>query len=89
MDGKFLGLVLSASATTFGGTWWYLNRPPSIEDNHIAAEPPIVTAKGETLSFKDCGEVIAKGYAPLVAGRPGYTPELDRDGDGIACPPTS
>ena len=90
MDGKFIALLLTVSVTAFGGTWWYINRPPPVlEQDHIKAAPPIVTAKGEKLSFKDCSEVNAKGYAPLLAGSPGYTPELDHDGDGIACPPTS
>ncbi|HTQ16173.1 excalibur calcium-binding domain-containing protein, partial [Mycobacterium sp.] len=27
----------------------------------------------------------AAGAAPIRRGQPGYRPELDRDGDGIAC----
>jgi hypothetical protein len=35
--------------------------------------------------YKDCAEVRAAGKAPLYRGDPGYTPELDRNGDGVAC----
>ena len=89
MDGKFLAFLAFAMATAFGGTWWYINREPSPDAPSRAVSPPLVTAKGEVVSFKDCDEVRAKGYAPLMAGRPGYTIDLDPDGDGIACPPTS
>lgn len=35
--------------------------------------------------YKNCDEARAAGAAPLIAGEPGYRPELDRDGDGVAC----
>jgi hypothetical protein len=35
--------------------------------------------------YRDCAEVRAAGQAPLYRGDPGYTPELDRNGDGVAC----
>ncbi|QNN65336.1 excalibur calcium-binding domain-containing protein [Sphingomonas rhizophila] len=87
MDLRFIALVLVASATTFGGTWWYLNRTPETERSPTADPPPLVSQSGEVLDFKDCGEVVAAGKAPLLAGRPGYKAEFDHDGDGIACPP--
>jgi hypothetical protein len=34
-----------------------------------------------------CDAARAAGAAPILAGQPGYRPELDRDGDGIACEP--
>lgn len=35
--------------------------------------------------YASCKEAKAAGVAPLYKGDPGYRPELDRDGDGIAC----
>lgn len=35
--------------------------------------------------FRDCAAAHAAGAAPLRRGDPGYRPELDRDGDGVAC----
>ena len=43
------------------------------------------TTPTDTPTYKDCAEVRAAGKAPLYRGDPGYTPELDRNGDGIAC----
>lgn len=35
--------------------------------------------------YRNCGEARAAGAAPLHRGDPGYSPRLDRDGDGLAC----
>ncbi|MGW4479059.1 GmrSD restriction endonuclease domain-containing protein [Rhodococcus triatomae] len=35
--------------------------------------------------FAHCADARAAGAAPLYAGRPGYRPEMDGDGDGVAC----
>lgn len=35
--------------------------------------------------YADCAAVIAAGEAPLLSTEPGFRPELDSDGDGIAC----
>lgn len=37
--------------------------------------------------FRNCSHARAAGAAPLFRGRPGYRPEMDRDGDGVACEP--
>lgn len=37
--------------------------------------------------YSGCNAVRAAGAAPLHAGEPGYRPEMDGDGDGIACEP--
>lgn len=36
--------------------------------------------------FRNCDEVRAAGRAPIFRGEPGFTPALDPDGDGFACP---
>lgn len=40
-----------------------------------------------TTYFRNCKEAWAAGAAPLHRGQPGYRPEMDGDGDGIACEP--
>ena len=35
--------------------------------------------------YEDCAAARAAGAAPLRRGDPGYSSDLDRDGDGIAC----
>lgn len=37
--------------------------------------------------FRNCADARAAGAAPLHRGHPGYRPEMDGDGDGIACEP--
>lgn len=37
--------------------------------------------------FRGCNEARAAGAAPIYRGQPGYRPEMDGDGDGIACEP--
>lgn len=37
--------------------------------------------------FGSCAAARAAGAAPMRRGDPGYSPRLDRDGDGIACEP--
>lgn len=36
-------------------------------------------------AYANCDQAIAAGAAPVLAGRPGYGPHLDRDLDGIGC----
>ncbi|ATL66244.1 excalibur calcium-binding domain-containing protein [Nocardia terpenica] len=36
--------------------------------------------------YKDCDAARAAGVAPLFRGQPGYSPHLDPDGTGMACP---
>lgn len=35
--------------------------------------------------FRNCDEARAAGFTDMRSGEPGYTAELDRDSDGIAC----
>jgi hypothetical protein len=35
--------------------------------------------------YRNCGQARRAGAAPLHRGEPGYSAELDRDGDGVAC----
>ena len=38
-----------------------------------------------TVKFKSCKVAKAAGYSDMKRGEPGYSSNLDRDGDGIAC----
>ena len=38
-----------------------------------------------TVYFKSCKAAKAAGYSDIKKGEPGYSTNLDRDGDGIAC----
>lgn len=37
--------------------------------------------------YSGCDDARAAGVAPLYEGEPGYRPEMDGDGDGVACEP--
>lgn len=37
--------------------------------------------------YHNCAEARAAGAAPLYRGQAGYRPEMDGDGDGVACEP--
>lgn len=57
---------------------------PAIEAGR--ADPTTVE---QSQYFANCDDARAAGKAPIRAGEPGYRPELDADGDGIACDPHS
>lgn len=41
--------------------------------------------EAESVYYGSCSDVEAAGAAPIYAGDPGYSRDLDRDGDGVAC----
>ncbi len=50
------------------------------------APPPSPAAPSAPTSvYGSCDEVRAAGKAPIRRGDPGFTPSLDRDGDGTGC----
>ena len=88
MDGKFIALIMCASGTAFAGTWLLMSRDPAAAaEAPRTAEVAMVDQAGKVVSFASCEEVRMANQAPLMAGRPGYTRDLDPDADGIACPP--
>jgi hypothetical protein len=46
---------------------------------------PLTRKSGSVVYYPNCASVRAAGAAPILAGEPGYSRRLDRDGDGIAC----
>lgn len=47
-------------------------------------EEPVSGGQG-VVYYKNCGEVIAQGKAPLTQDEPGYRLALDTNKDGVAC----
>jgi hypothetical protein len=43
------------------------------------------SAAGSGVAYANCSEARAAGAAPVRRGDPGYSPRLDRDGDGVGC----
>ena len=62
---------------------------PTVAALPRSAPKPTSTSGGTTspssVYYEDCTAVRAAGAAPLLAGEPGYSRKLDRDGDGAAC----
>ena len=57
----------------------YAPTAPSVLRPREAAEPQT------GVYYSGCREARAAGAAPIYRGQPGYRPEMDGDGDGIAC----
>lgn len=49
------------------------------------APAPVVVAPDTSVTYAKCDDVRAAGKAPIHRGDPGYSGNLDRDGDGIGC----
>ena len=79
MTRPFLLLCGALAATTFGGTLFALRPAPvaSGESSQAIGDLP------------DCRAAQALGALNIRRGEPGYRPELDPDGDGLACEPGS
>ncbi len=60
---------------------------PSPEELPEEADNQWTAEADDGVYYTGCNDVRAAGKAPLVAGQPGYRPELDGDGDGVACEP--
>ena len=43
------------------------------------------SSSGSSVYYANCDAVRAAGAAPIRRGDPGYSPKLDRDGDGVGC----
>ena len=61
---------------------------PTSVDQHITDPTAAATPRplaGGTTYYANCDAVRAAGAAPILAGQPGYSRRLDRDGDGVGC----
>lgn len=75
---KLLGLAAMAGVGVgFGASerigWLELTRSPEVFSEF----------------YSNCTDARLSGAAPIRSGEPGYRPQLDRDGDGVACEPYS
>ena len=59
---------------------------PQTEGRLPSTVRPAAPASGSTY-YPNCAAARAAGVAPMRRGQPGYRPELDADGDGVACEP--
>lgn len=62
-------------------------RPRPRANNAPRVNSPTQLPSPSGVYFRNCKEAWAAGAAPLHRGKPGYRPEMDGDGDGIACEP--
>jgi hypothetical protein len=46
-----------------------------------------ISAREDSVHYRNCAEARAAGVAPIYEGQPGYREGLDGDDDGIACEP--
>jgi hypothetical protein len=94
MKHGFLVLTATAAALMFGGV--LLLTAPSAGERPSAAPVALSGSEHEASAeraaspdtwYSGCNAVRAAGAAPLYRDQPGYRPEMDGDGDGIACEP--
>lgn len=99
---QFSSAYVSAEAdakTRRAGIW---NSTFELPENFRAARPEQYAQRGRAESpeaiaeaprasdqiyYRNCAAAQAAGAAPLYRGQPGYRPQMDGDGDGIACEP--
>lgn len=67
------------------GIWQGLFAPPWEYRRNPANPPSAGSPRPSSTYYRNCAEARAAGAAPIYRGGPGYRPELDRDGDGVAC----
>lgn len=62
---------------------------PMAQRTRIARSAAPIEAKMalEGVFYRNCTEARAAGAAPLRRGQSGYRPQMDGDGDGVACEP--
>jgi hypothetical protein len=81
-----VGFVIGVIA---GGGFLALERGGLTKLGEVAVAAGIIRAREPQPGdyWPACNAAREAGAAPIYAGEPGYRPELDRDGDGIACEP--
>jgi hypothetical protein len=51
----------------------------------VAEPAPAPTVTAPSVFYKNCTAVRAANADPIYVGDPGYSRDLDKDGDGVAC----
>jgi hypothetical protein len=62
-------------------------QPDSTDAEEAGPSPRTGSVAALSVYYPDCRAAWAAGVAPIYKGQPGYRPEMDGDGDGIACEP--
>lgn len=91
INGRTIGELLRAADIPQGGNG---DTQQSLWAKPAPATLPTQTRRTTTSQrqrvgayFRSCAAARAAGAAPMMRGEPGFNPNLDRDGDGIACEP--
>ncbi|GAA0446631.1 MULTISPECIES: excalibur calcium-binding domain-containing protein [Sphingomonas] len=85
-------IVAGGCALVFAATWiatpnvqqWWAETSRSEPSAAVEAVQDPAAAE-RSVYFSGCSEARAAGAAPMHRGSPGYRPEMDGDGDGVAC----
>ncbi|WP_241662349.1 MULTISPECIES: excalibur calcium-binding domain-containing protein [unclassified Streptomyces] len=91
VDGATVSVELEAEQSTgsvrvFEGTYRVQGSTIVAADMHEVTGPE-PSPSGGSPYYANCAEARKAGVTPLHRGDPGYSPHLDRDGDGVACEP--
>jgi micrococcal nuclease len=84
IGGTLIGDLMRSAGVREGGNGLDSGAPRVVRFASPSSRTAAVTSGG---GFRSCAAARAAGAAPLYRGRPGYRPQLDADGDGIACEP--
>jgi hypothetical protein len=87
IGGQSVGDMMRRAGVMEGGRAY-----PSASRGAARAAPTVAAATPRapvsvSAPYRSCAAARAAGAAPLYRGDPGYSPNLDRDNDGIACEP--
>jgi hypothetical protein len=77
-----IALAVFVTVVAFG-----LYGPRASASLHAQLARAVQSIPGIGRYYPDCAAAHAAGVYSIRRGEPGYRPELDRDGDGFACPP--
>lgn len=61
----------------------YAQRAQAYQPEAVEQAPRV----SDEVYYRNCAAARAAGAAPLYRGQPGYRPQMESDGDGIACEP--
>lgn len=67
--------------------WRSAHRAPQAQSQPPRSLAVPRQAPRSSVYYPNCRAARAAGAAPIYRGQPGYRPEMDGDGDGIACEP--
>lgn len=84
ISGGSIGQMMRVAGVAQGGRG---DEHETRSPRRVAEIEPAQPAPLSSPHYRSCREARAAGVAPMYRGQPGYNPNLDGDGDGIACEP--